>query len=139
MKSIIIILASITVVGSSWTTPVSLSESVPTNKKVQVKTTLSQNFSFFRTHRQGKGITATWGMLTNNGVTGFIVQRTYEDPSDPYAYWEDLATPDCTSSRSFKYTEAVVFPGYVTYRIVAMNGLSVVDISDISTEHIVQH
>jgi len=79
----------------------------------------STDFDFFRTHHQGKGITASWGLTTNSGTACFMVQRTYEDPTDPYAFWEDLNYVACTSARSFKWTDDNVFPGYISYRIAA--------------------
>jgi hypothetical protein len=97
-------------------------------------------FSFFRTHRQGKyGATSTWGMTTESGVAGFIVQRTYEDPADPYAWWEDVSAMPCNGSRSYKCTDEGIFPGYISYRIVALfnNGGSIT--SEVNTIRIVSH
>jgi hypothetical protein len=80
----------------------------------------STAFSFLRTHRQGKGITATWGVNSTEEVLDFIVQRTYDDPTDTYAYWENVATVAASSSRSFTYTDKEVFPGTIYYRVVAL-------------------
>jgi hypothetical protein len=139
MKTIIIILTGVLIVNSSWTTPSKLSLSLSAGKTEIAKANLNESFSFFRTHRQGKGITATWGLFSNSGVTDFLVQRTYEDPTDPYANWTDVSTVECVNNRSFKVIDPNVLPGYISYRVVAMNGFTQVDISDISTEHIVQH
>jgi hypothetical protein len=97
------------------------------------------DFAFLRTHRQGKGVAATWGLTASEGVTGFLVQRTYEDATDPYAMWEDLASIPYNDSRSFKYTDPSVFPGFIHYRIVALlaDGTSVT--SEISDVRIVSH
>lgn len=86
----------------------------------------SSGFSFFRIHRQGKGVTANWGVSSGAGVMCFVVQKTYEDPTDPYAVWEDAGLVDCNGSRSYKYTDNNVFPGSVTYRISSLlsNGAS---------------
>lgn len=80
----------------------------------------SNTFSFLRTHRQGKGVTATWGMTSADDVLDFVVQRTYEDPGDTYAYWENIVTLPSSSVRSFTYTDREVFPGTIHYRIVAI-------------------
>lgn len=80
----------------------------------------SAAFSFFRTHRQGKGITATWGVDAPEAILGFTVQRTYEDPTDAYAYWEDVGTVAFDAARAFTYTDKEVFSGVVSYRIVAL-------------------
>ena len=138
MKTMFIILAAVLVITSSWTTKPLSTLNTPICK-IEKSTISGERFSFFRTHRQGKGITATWGLFTNAGVTDFILERTYEDPTDPYSFWEEVGNIPCTSNRSFKFTEQNVFPGYISYRVVAMNGLTQVDVSDISTEHIVQH
>jgi hypothetical protein len=137
MKTLSVILVAVLLFTTSWNTPAETIVS-PTKNKV-IKTSSGEEFSFFRIHRQGKGVTSTWGLFSNSGVTEFIVQQTYEDITDPYAYWADVATISCTSSRSFKHTDETVFPGFVSYRIVAMNGLTVVDVSEVLTIHIVQH
>ncbi|MBK5271273.1 MAG: hypothetical protein JJE22_09690 [Bacteroidia bacterium] len=102
-------------------------------------TASSVAFDFFRTHRQGKGITSVWGLSSDAGVAGFVVKKTYEDPADPSSFWEDVNNVQCNSSRSYKYTDNNVSPGFVSYCIVAvMNDGSAV-VSDYSTEHIVRH
>lgn len=95
-------------------------------------------FSYLRTHRQGKGISATWAMTSTEGVTDFNIQKTYEDPNDPYAFWEDMDIVPCDFSRSFKYNDNNVFPGTVNYRVVAHlnNGAAVV--SEISVVKIMK-
>jgi hypothetical protein len=84
--------------------------------------TAAQNptFGVLRTHRQAKGITATWSMTGLDGVVCFTVQRTYEDPTDQYAYWEELSVLPCNGARSFSYTDKEVFPGIINYRIAAL-------------------
>ena len=110
---------------------------VTTVKKVSV----ASAFSFFRNHRQGRaGITATWTITTpGNDVAGFIVEKTYEDPADPYAIWEIVSAMPNAGSRSFKCTDNNVFPGYISYIVTAtlMAGGSYV--SPVSTVHIVSH
>jgi hypothetical protein len=127
--------ALITLVAAAYTSP--------TGVKPAPETTISQpqaaGFAFFRTHRQGKGITASWGMTANSGVSGFTVKKTYEDPSDPYAEWQTVAAGQCDGSRSYKCTDANVSPGFVNYKVVAeLSDGSTVE-SDISTVHIVSH
>ena len=137
MKTLSIIPVALALICCSFSNP----EINPVKSKTAItKPASGECFSFFRTHRQGKGITSTWGLLNNNNVTEFVVQQTYEDPTDPYANWADLTpTVTCNNGRSFKFTDENVFPGFISYRVVAMNGLSVVDISEVSTEHIVKH
>jgi len=118
-------------------------EAIITSGQASSKKTVSAQanpvFTFFRTHRQTKdGTTATWGMSSMEGVMYFTLQRTYEDPSDPYAYWENVCNVSC-NARSFKYKDADVFPGYINYRITAylIDGSSVA--SEVSTVRIVAH
>src|SRR6476619_656088 len=66
------------------------------------------DLSFLRSHRQGKGATITWGLTSSEGVAGFVLQRTYEDPNDPYANWEDIASVPSNSSRSYKFDDEYV-------------------------------
>src|SRR5689334_16072292 len=112
-----------------------LSQSFQTNAGTQLKPATKvvatadpgTSFTFLRTHRQGKSITATWAVSAIDGVVGFSVQKTYEDPNDPYAVWEEVDIIPCDLSRSFKYTDTNVFPGTSNYRVVAVlaNGNSV--------------
>jgi len=97
-------------------------------------------FDFVRSHRQGKGITMTWGSsATSSVVNCFTVIRTYEDPTDPYSEWTPVCDVNCNASRSYKSTDDNVSPGFVSYRVVAsMIGGGYV-YSDIETVHIVQH
>jgi hypothetical protein len=137
MKTQLIILSiAIMAFGSPETVPALAS---PATGSTKVTKPQSTDFSFFRTHRQGKGVTATWGLTTTSGTGCFMVQRTYEDPNDPYAYWEDLNFLPCTAARSFKWTDENVFPGVISYRIVASqyDGSSV--ISPVSQVRIVRH
>lgn len=99
----------------------------------------SIDFAFFRTHRQAIGAVATWGLTSNENVTGFDLQRTYQDPTDPYSIWEDVTYVSCTEERSFKYSDAGVMAGYIYYRVIAyMNDGSSV-ISEVSGIRIVDH
>jgi hypothetical protein len=97
-------------------------------------------FSFFRIHRQGRnGITSTWGMNGEAGITGYVVQRTYEDPSDPYAYWENACAMPCNGSRSYKWTDENVYPGFISYRIMVILSNNGNMFSAVETIHIVSH
>jgi len=107
---------------------------------LQIKSaTAGTSFDFFRTHRQGKGITSTWGLSSDAGVVGFYVKKTNEDPYDPYSYWEDVTSMPCNSSRSYKCTDNNVLPGFISYCVVAVMNDGTVVTSDISTVRIVSH
>lgn len=123
----------------AWTSPGFPTNGSDDKKPVAIKEKQSGDFSFFRTHRQGKGVTASWGVTSGAGVVGFQVQKTYEDPTDPYAVWEDVSSVPCNGSRSYKATDNSVFPGSISYRVSALlsDGNSIE--SGISTVRIVSH
>ena len=130
--------AAVIIINTAWITPVKPENAANAPVKVS-EAKLNPTFSFVRAHRQGKGIVATWAISSNEGVLGFSVQKTYEDPTDPYAFWEDLCSVPCNPVRSYKNNDTNVFPGYVNYRVVALmsNGSSVV--SETVTVRIVSH
>ena len=90
MKAKLFITAiTVLIVNSAFT---SVTDKISGNQPLpKIKQAAVSSFNFFRTHRQGKaGITATWGFTATNGVTGFALERTYDDPTDPYAYRQTL-------------------------------------------------
>jgi len=110
----------------------------PTPGKNVIKQT-SSGFSLFRIHRQGRGVTSTWGLSSETGISGYVVQRTYLDPGDPYG-WENVYATPCNGSRSYKWTDANVFAGFISYRIIAVPTGAVGEIiSDVETIHITSH
>ena len=106
---------------------------------VNVEQSQATDFAFFRTHRQGKGITAVWGVTSSAEVVSFSVMKTYEDPYDTYSEWEEVFSNGCNGSRSYKCTDMNVSPGLVNYKVVALlNDGSTIE-SALSTVHIVAH
>lgn len=109
------------------------------NPTINVKAGYVQGpvFTSFSTHRQGKGIALTWSVESTAGVVNFTIQKTYEDVTDPYAVWEDVTSLPEDGSRSYKFTDDNVFPGFISYRITAtlIDGTTVQ--SGISTVQIV--
>jgi hypothetical protein len=95
-------------------------------------------FSFVRTHRQGKGAVVTWAFSSSN-ATGFSVQRTNEDPNDPYAVWIDVSSMGANSSRSYKCCDENPFPGLINYRVIALMNDGNTITSAISTVKIMAH
>ena len=120
----------------TFSDPIIVADTKATAKVEQVQST---SFDFVRTHRQGKGAVISWAVTSSNGVARFAVKKTYEDPSDPYAYWEEAASTSCNGSRSYKAKDENVFPGFINYRVVAeMADGSTVE-SAVQTVHIVSH
>jgi hypothetical protein len=139
MKTKLSLLAAIfSLLLSSWITPATSEKPFSVlSKKIDKK--FNPDFAFFRTHRQGHGIMATWGLTTNQGVSGFVVQKTYEDPNDPYSNWEVICAVPCVPGRSFKHHDLNVFPGFISYRVIAYFLMGGSMMSSISTVHIVGH
>ena len=128
---------AVLVLGASWTSPISPKKVSPvTSVKLSVPV---PGFDFFRTHRQARGITATWGLNQNAGVSGFVVQKTYEDPYDEYANWENICSMPCGNGRSFKHHDETVSPGFISYRVIGYLQGGGTFTSSISTERIVGH
>ena len=130
---ILIIPAAAAILGMSSFAP---GVAAPTPAKQLTCSPQTTAFAFLRTHPNGKGITATWGMATASRVLEFSVQRTYEDPTDTYAYWEDLAVLPNSAKRSSTYNDQDVFPGVVSYRIVALFEDGTTEASEISSVRI---
>jgi hypothetical protein len=113
MKHFFVCTAIIAVISSGFITP----NEKPATGKATV--TVADDFSFLRAHRQGKGITLTWGVTSAASLIGFDIEKTMQDPNDPYSVWEPVATVPGSSTRSFKYTDNSVLPGTTNYRITA--------------------
>ncbi|RZK46878.1 MAG: hypothetical protein EOO94_01865 [Pedobacter sp.] len=133
-------LGAILIIATAWTSPgYQYQMSAGDNNETAVSSRPVSNFSFFRTHRQGRGIAAAWGLNSEAGAVGFRVEKTYEDPTDPYAIWEQVEYVACNGSRSYKSADANVFPGNISYRVVAQQSDGSTVESAISTVRIVSH
>jgi hypothetical protein len=133
-----IILSALAFTALSGFSPVS---NQPVKETSVKETSVVSQFEFFRTHRQGRnGVTATWG-ITNPGhdVACFIVERTYDDPADPYATWDIVSNTPCNGARSYKCTENGVFPGFISYRVTAHMTAGGTQTTPVSTIHILSH
>ncbi len=141
MKKLLSFIAiAILIVSSSWINHAMKNEKAIDASVKESALLLTPDFTTFRTHRQGKdGVTTVWSLSSENGVMGYTVLRTYEDPTDPYAFWETVTQSPCRSARSYKHTDDNVFPGYISYCVVAnMSGGGEV-ISPVSTIRILSH
>ena len=94
-------------------------EATASNGLATVSTKINNHFSFFRTHRQGKGVTATWGMQNAGDVVEFKVERTEQDPYDEYTVWDVMDVIPCNGARSYSYNDNNCYPGVINYRITA--------------------
>ncbi|MBC7949641.1 MAG: hypothetical protein H7Y42_17270 [Chitinophagaceae bacterium] len=137
MKSQLLAFSTILLITASSIIPTPVF--VSTKAKNTVVSNQSAEFSFFRTHRQQKGAVATWALTTNTGVLYFQLQRTYQDPTDPYSMWENIATIECTAERTFKYNDKEVLAGRIYYRVVAYFEGDYSITSEVSDIKIVSH
>jgi len=96
-------------------------------------------FSSLRSHRKGKGAEITWSFTSSSGVSGFIVERTNEDPNDPYSVWVTVGSQACDASRSYKCCDESPFPGYINYRVTAVMNNGTTITSGVSVVHIASH
>ena len=114
MKKIAVLSAvGIFLISSAFTSP----QPLPVNQATTV--TVAGDFAFLRAHRQGSGITLTWGMASNSNLIGFDIEKTMEDPNDPYSVWTPVTSVTGSDARSFKYTDGSVLPGTSNYRVIA--------------------
>ena len=136
MKAQILVLSTIVIISGS---SVNLSFPSPATATKEIRKSQNVDFAFFRTHRQAKGAVATWGLTSNANVIGFDLERTYQDPTDPYSIWEDVTSIPCTDERSFKYNDQEILAGYIYYRVTAHlnDGTSIT--SEVSGIRIVSH
>lgn len=132
-------LAAVLVIGTAWTSPGYDFDITKQREQATVSKAAAGGFSFFRTHRQGKGVAASWGLQSEGGTIGFRLEKTYEDPTDPYAIWEQADFVICNDSRSYKSADTNVFPGNVSYRVVAQQADGSTVESAVSTVRIVSH
>ena len=96
-------------------------------------------FSSLRTHRKGKGAEISWSFTSSSGVSGFIVERTNEDPTDPYSVWVTVGSLPSDASRSYKCCDESPFPGYINYRVTAVMNNGTTITSGVSVVHIASH
>jgi hypothetical protein len=132
MKTISFLIISTLVLFSIAAAP------APENMAKEKNVKAFDGFQSLRTHRHGRGAEVSWSFISSN-VAGFTVQRTNEDPSDPYSVWVNVSTMGYDASRSYKCDDENPFPGLINYRVIAtMTDQSTIT-SQISTVRIVAH
>jgi hypothetical protein len=76
--------------------------------------------SSVRVHRQADGVMVTWTASSQPGVVAYEVERTYFDALDEYASWDKIYVTASANLRNFKAYDAGTFPGYISYRVIAI-------------------
>jgi len=133
MKSILILaITSLSLSGLSFTTAPHLKSS---QVNVTTQTTpVQEMFTYFRTHRQGSGVSVNWGISTSSEVAGFRVERSYDND-----FFETVNDMPCGSALKFTWNDEFVFPGYIYYRIVCIMKDGTTHMSDVNSVRIVKH
>lgn len=98
----------------------------------------SNNLALFQrvnVHRIKDGVQVAWVMTSENGVAGYVVQRSYDGE-----YFENIDEVLPAPARGVwnKCNDIGVYPGYLHYRILAVMENGTVLESDIQTIRIVQ-
>jgi hypothetical protein len=74
-----------------------------------------QNTNNLRVHRQGNGVALAWSIIGSN-TTQFNVERSYDSE-----FYDVISTVDCNGASTYKFKDENVYPGYIYYRISALN------------------
>ena len=91
-------------------------------------------FSRFNVHRAGKAdVELTW-TVSSTGINQFVVERSYDGE-----FFENLTTVNFNGSSSYKSKDNGVYPGYIYYRVTAVNADGTTECSPVETIRIVQH
>jgi hypothetical protein len=104
---------------------------IDTQQKLNAGTQVSESFSYFRAHRQGKGVSLAWS-LPSTQITEFVVERSYDGD-----YYEPLAFVPSTGT-ACRYSDTDVFPGIIYYRVVAVHASGGTTVSAVERVRIVQ-
>jgi hypothetical protein len=73
-------------------------------------------FGTIHVHRQGDGVAISWNVSDNSIVSGFYVQRSYDGTN----YVMVGTVPGESTASWYRYTDELVFPGFINYRLVAV-------------------
>ena len=73
------------------------------------------SFKTFRIHRQASGVALTW-QPTSADVQRFVIERSYDGE-----FFEAVTTVGSNGATTHRFIDENVFPGYIHYRIIAVN------------------
>jgi hypothetical protein len=83
------------------------------------------NFGRVNAHRQQQGVGVSWTVLSTQGVSGFIIERSYDGE-----YFEEVGEITCDPSGRQRFHDTFVYPGYLHYRIIAVNDDGTTEVSE---------
>ncbi len=92
------------------------------------------SFSFVRGTQTGHGYNLQWKLTSTEGVKSFIIESTYEDPTDPYSVWQIKGVTLLTNGVNKFSDNSNLYPGIINYRITVVgNTNSTLIVSNIFT------
>lgn len=90
-------------------------------------------FGRFNVHRAGKAkIELVW-TVSENGITQFQVERSYDGE-----FFDPVTTVDFNGSSSYKTKDADIYPGTIYYRVTAVKSDGTTECSPVESVRIVQ-
>jgi len=104
---------------------------VATQLPTSTPTVSVSSFKSFRIHRQGNGVALSWEPTAH--VQHFVIERSYDGE-----FFETVNTVGCNGTSIHRYNDENVFPGYIHYRITAVNADGSSEASPVQMIRIVQ-
>lgn len=98
----------------------------------QQTASLVNGFEHFRVHRQGNAVALSWAVGTPD-VVAFTIERSYDGE-----FFEPINQMSCSGSSVHKFNDEAVYPGVISYRIVALHSDGSVEHSAVKSLRIVQ-
>jgi len=127
----VIILPCLLLTGFS---PVEVSPVVKDSRSQFLKTSVEDQFSFMRCHRQGKKIAVTWGLDSEFDVDHYLIYH-----SDDGDFFNIVGEVPADGSRRYTFLHDYMFPGYHHYKVVAVMNSSPSVESIVDVVRIVSH
>lgn len=86
------------------------------DQSVSVSTSFQTNdFTYFRIHRQAKNVALGWGISSLDGVADFAIERSYDGE-----FFDVVNQMPCNGSLKQSWKDENVFPGYIYYRVTCV-------------------
>jgi hypothetical protein len=91
-------------------------------------------FGRFNVHRAGKASIELAWTVSENGITQFMIERSYDGE-----FFDPVKSIDFNGSSSYKTKDADVFPGIIYYRVTAVKSDGSTECSPVESVRIVKH
>jgi len=95
---------------------------------------VQETFKYFRIHRQAKNVVLNWGLSSVSGVSGIIIERSYDGD-----FYDVINQMPVTNELKYTWKDLGVFPGIIFYRIGCIMPDGRIAYSQIETIRIVSH